>query len=82
MELGWQDRIGDFAYGVRANVATLKNKVTKMHESLSSIDGATYVTYGAITRFEVGKPAWYFMVMISWVWIQKPVSQSLEILMV
>ena len=47
------------------------------------IDGATYVTYGAITRFEVGKPAWYFfMVMISWVWIQKPVSQSLEILMV
>ena len=27
---------------------------------LSSIDGATYVTYGAITRFEVGKPAWYF----------------------
>ena len=31
-----------------------------MHESLSSIDGATYVTYGAITRFEVGKPAWYF----------------------
>ena len=60
LELGWQDRIGDFAYGVRANVATLKNKVTKMHESLSSIDGATYVTYGAITRFEVGKPAWYF----------------------
>lgn len=35
LELGWQDRIGDFAYGVRANVATLKNKVTKMHESLS-----------------------------------------------
>ena len=60
LELGWQDRIGDFAYGVRANVATLKNKVTKMHESLSSIDGATYVNYGAITRFEVGKPAWYF----------------------
>lgn len=60
LELGWQDRIGDFAYGVRANVATLKNKVTKIHESLSSIDGATYVTYGAITRFEVGKPAWYF----------------------
>ena len=60
MELGWQDRIGDFVYGVRANVATLKNKVTKMHESLSSIDGATYVRLWAITRFEAGKPAWYF----------------------
>ena len=29
LELGWQNRIGDFAYGVRANVATLKNKVNQ-----------------------------------------------------
>lgn len=27
-ELGWRDRIGSFNYGVRANLATLKNKVT------------------------------------------------------
>lgn len=60
IELGWQDKIGDFSYSLRGNVATLKNKVTKMHESLSSIDGVSFHTSGAITRFEVGKPAWYF----------------------
>lgn len=60
LEIGWQERIGDFSYGIRGNIATLKNKVTYIHESLAAIDGATLVTYGAITRFEVGKPAWYF----------------------
>jgi hypothetical protein len=60
LEVGWQERIGDFSYGIRGNIATLKNKVTYIHESLAAIDGATLVTYGAITRFEVGKPAWYF----------------------
>jgi len=60
LEIGWQDRLGDFSYGIRGNIATLKNEVTYIHESLAAIDGATLVTYGAITRFEVGKPAWYF----------------------
>ncbi len=61
-ELGWQDQIGkDFRYGVRANLSTLTNKVTEIHPSLSSgIDGATFHVNGAVTRFEVGKPAWYF----------------------
>ncbi len=60
IELGWQDRIGQFTYGIRGNIATLKNKVTYIHESLSAIDGTTLVTYGPITRFEVGMPAWHF----------------------
>ena len=59
-ELGWQDMIGDFSYGIRGNISTLKNKVTYIHPTLSAIDGASFHTYGAITRFEVGKPAWYF----------------------
>ena len=59
-ELGWQDHIGDFSYGVRGNLSTLKNKVTYIHETLDAIDGQSFHTYGAITRFEVGKPAWYF----------------------
>lgn len=59
-ELGWQDHIGDFTYGIRGNISTLKNKVTYIHETLDAIDGQTFHTYGAITRFEVGKPAWYF----------------------
>ncbi len=60
LELGWTDRIGDFGYSVRGNIATLKNKVTYLHPTLDAIDGTTFHTYGAITRFQVGKPAWYF----------------------
>ena len=60
IELGWQDMIGEFNYGIRGNVSTIKNKVTYIHETLDAIDGQTFHTYGAITRFEVGKPAWYF----------------------
>ena len=60
LEVGWQDQIGEVSYGVRGNISTLKNKVTYIHETLDAIDGQTFHTYGAITRFEVGKPAWYF----------------------
>ncbi|MCQ2139183.1 MAG: TonB-dependent receptor [Bacteroidales bacterium] len=60
LELGWQDAIGDVHYGIRGNVATLKNKVTKLHETLDRMTGATFHTYGTITAFEVGHPAWYF----------------------
>jgi len=59
-ELGWTDRIGDFGYSVRGNIATLKNKVTYIHETLKALDGTSFHTYGAITRFEKGHPAWYF----------------------
>ncbi len=55
-ELGWSDQIGkDFSYSIRGNLSTLKNKVTKIHET------ATYIQSSiAPTRFEVGLPAWYF----------------------
>ena len=61
-ELGWQDQIGkDFHYGIRANLSTLKNEVTYIHPSLTSgMDGATFHVNGAVTRFEVDHPAWYF----------------------
>jgi TonB-linked SusC/RagA family outer membrane protein len=59
-ELGWQDNIGEFSYSVRGNLSTIKNTVTHIHKTLDAIDGQTFHTYGAITRFEVGKPAWYF----------------------
>ena len=58
-ELGWQDHIGDFSYGVRGNLSTVKNTVTRIHETLNSINGAIFHN-NTITRFEVGKPAWYF----------------------
>jgi len=60
-EIGWQDHIGDLSYGIRANFSTLENEVTYLHPSLSDgIDGTSFHTYGAITRFEIGKPAWHF----------------------
>lgn len=60
IELGWQDHIRDFRYSIRGNIATLKNKVTYLHQTLDAIDGTTFHTYGAITRFKKGQPAWYF----------------------
>lgn len=60
-ELRWKDRIGkDFNYGVSANLSTLKNEVTYIHETLSDgIDGVSIRNYGVVTRFEKGHPAWY-----------------------
>ncbi|MBQ9194397.1 MAG: TonB-dependent receptor [Bacteroidales bacterium] len=61
-EIRWRDQVGkDFTYGVSANLSTLHNEVTYIHESLSDgIDGATVRNYGTITRFEKGFPAWHF----------------------
>lgn len=61
LELGWQDRIGDFSYNIRGNIATVKNKVTYLHPSLANgINGTNFPGYGTITKFEIGQPAWYF----------------------
>ncbi|KAA6300314.1 MAG: TonB-dependent receptor SusC, partial [Candidatus Ordinivivax streblomastigis] len=60
LELGWRDQIGDFKYSVRGNMATLKNEVTRIHESLDRINGASFHTTNGITVFEKGYPAWYF----------------------
>jgi TonB-linked SusC/RagA family outer membrane protein len=59
VELGWNDHIGDFRYGVKANLATLDNKVTAIHESLPRIPGAQVHTNVGVTAFERGYPAWY-----------------------
>ncbi len=60
LELGWKDMKGDFSYDVRGNISSIKNEVTNIHESLDYIAGAGFHTTSGITRFEVGKPAWYF----------------------
>lgn len=59
LELGWRDNIKDFSYSVRANLATLKNKVTYLDPSLERIGGTTYHTY-TISYFEEGYPVYYF----------------------
>jgi TonB-linked SusC/RagA family outer membrane protein len=60
LELGWRDHIGELNYSIRGNIATLKNKVTYLHESLTRIQGASFHTTYGITSFEKGYPAWYF----------------------
>ncbi|RKD88189.1 TonB-linked SusC/RagA family outer membrane protein [Mangrovibacterium diazotrophicum] len=60
LELGWQDKIrNDFSYGIRANLATLKNKVTYLDPTISRIAGASFHTQSGITVFEEGFPVWY-----------------------
>ena len=58
-ELGWRDRIGSFNYGVRANLATLKNKVTYIAPSITRLSGVNFHT-STITYFEEGYPVYYF----------------------
>ena len=59
VEIGWQDRVGDFRYAVSANVSTLKNRVTKLHPSVPIINGASFSNQ-VVTRFEVGEKVWHF----------------------
>ena len=58
-ELGWRDNIGDFSYGIRGNLATLKNEVTYIDPSITRLSGSTFHTY-TITYFEQGYPVYYF----------------------
>lgn len=58
-ELGWRDRIDNFNYGVRANLATLKNKVTYIDPSITRLSGVNFHT-STITYFEEGYPVYYF----------------------
>lgn len=59
LELGWRDHIGALNYGVKGNIATLKNKVTYIDKTLTRIAGGT-VKDGTICYFEKGYPIWYF----------------------
>ncbi len=58
-ELGWRDRVGDFSYSIRGNLATLKNKVTYVDPSITRISGVNFHT-STITYFEEGYPVYYF----------------------
>ena len=58
-ELGWRDNIGDFSYGIRGNLATLKNEVTYIDPSITRLPGSKFHNY-TITYFEQGYPVYYF----------------------
>ncbi len=58
-EIGWRDHVKDFQYSVRANLATLSNKVTYIDPSITRLGGTTFHTY-TMTYFEQGYPVYYF----------------------
>ena len=60
-ELGWKDSIGDFSYGINANLSTLKNEVLSLPEGTSKVTStdASSTNYPVQTIFEAGYPVWY-----------------------
>ena len=62
VELGWKDTIGDFQYGVSANISTLHNEVLEVHSLLNRINGSgvSGLNNKMVTAFESGYPIWYF----------------------
>lgn len=46
LTLGWQDKIGDFAYSINGNVTWLKNEVTRFKGDDYSLDGAKMIKEG------------------------------------
>jgi TonB-linked SusC/RagA family outer membrane protein len=58
-EASWRDHIKDFNYSIKGNIATLKNKVTYLHETLERIASTTSAGIGVMNYFEEGHPIWY-----------------------
>ncbi len=59
-ELEWRDKIGDFGYSLKGNLATVKNKVAEYRGEGTRINGATIMGgQGYATFFEEGYPLWY-----------------------
>ena len=60
-EVSWKDQVGDFAYGISANISTLHNKVLDFPNGAAFIEreDASSTNYNIYTRFEPGYPVWY-----------------------
>ncbi len=63
-ELGWRDNIGDFTYGISANISTLRNRVTYLYDDIERIEGSEGGVDGTNnmvrSAFEQGYSLWYF----------------------
>ena len=62
-ELGWKDTVGDFSYGISANLSTVHNKVI---EGTSKDRVAGQKIWGSydVTYFEEGYPLWYLRTFV------------------
>ena len=59
VELGWQDSVGDFRYGINANLSTLKNMVTYLEPTVGRQAGSNFSNFVAMPYFEEGHSTWY-----------------------
>jgi TonB-linked SusC/RagA family outer membrane protein len=59
VELEWKDRIGEFNYGVKGNIATVNNKVAEYRGAGTRIGGSGMLGGTPLTFFEEGYPIWY-----------------------
>lgn len=59
LDLAYKGRIGDFNYGVSANMATLKNRVTYLNPTITRLAGSNAIGRTTFTYFEEGYPIWY-----------------------
>ncbi len=62
IELSWRDNIGDFKYGISANMATLKNELVELGDDFQRVAGGTVdgASPSMITCYaEKGHPLWY-----------------------
>lgn len=59
LDLTWRDQHGDFSYSINANIATLKNKVTYLDDTILRIAGSNASGGNPFTYFEEGYPLWY-----------------------
>ena len=57
-ELGWKDTVGDFSYGISANLSTVHNKVVE-GTSKDRVPGQKIWSSYDVTYFEEGYPLWY-----------------------
>lgn len=60
LELEWRDNIGDFTYGIKGNIATVKNKVKEYKGEGTRLGGSGLLASSSpLTYFEEGYPLWY-----------------------
>ncbi len=57
LQLGYNDRVGDFRWNASANFAAIRNKVTRLADGVTNIEAGADNDFGAenITRTEVGQ---------------------------
>lgn len=58
-EVSWNDSMGDLVYGIDANIASNKNLVTDLANSITRIRGASVDKGHDCTYFQKGYPIWY-----------------------